>query len=572
MHIAKSLPLALWLMLLALFAALPAAAEELNARVDRTTIAANESLTLTLRYNGQTLGSPDFSALEKDFDILSSQRQQQLTMGFGNDSSSTDWVLTLMPKRTGTLVVPSLHYKNAVSDALTIEVTQAKVSSDSSQAVFMETEVDRDTVYVQGQVLLTLRLNTSVMLGSVDIPDLDIANARVIKIHDSQYQKTLNGREYIVVEMRYAIFPEIAGVLEIPALQVAAVVPDRSDPFAGRSLFGSRGKAVRLTSEAKAIKVLAIPATADGSAWIPARGLSISQRWSSKLDELVVGEPVTRSITLSAQGLPGAQLPPIPLADSADFRFYPDQPDISETLSPSGVLGARTESWAIVPTRAGTLTLPPVRVRWWDTEAAQFRETVLEGATVSVAPAPGGVGATLPQAVPDVAPDEQSESPAPPFGAGEAARYNRLLYGSLFANGVLLLLVLGLGLLLLRAPSVRPAVAPPRQDDATADTEKTAFKALTKIPASDLTALRAGILHWASLFWPDEGITTLGDIVQRSGDEKLRVLFADIDKALYGSGTAAPVDAPAIIAALKALRSRGAASSSPSALRPLYPV
>jgi len=576
MRITTTLFRAFWLLLLASFAAMPAVSEELRASVDRHTVAVNESFTLTLTFTGQTLSSPDFAALEKDFEILSSQRQQQLTMGFGNDSSSTDWVLTLIPKRTGTLIIPPFQLQSAVSKALTIQVTAAKSSSDTSQAVFMETEVDRETVYVQGQVLLTLRLNTSVMLSSVDIPELTIANARVIKINDNQYQRTLNGREYMVVEMKYAIFPETAGALEIPALQVAGVVPDRNDPFGGRSLFGSRGRAIRLASEAKVLEVLSIPSEADGGAWIPAQGVSISQRWSSKLDELVVGEPVTRTVTVTAQGLPGAQLPPILAQDVPGIRFYPDQPEINETVSSTGVLGSRTESWAIVPTEAGTLQLPPVRVRWWDTEANQLRETVLEGMSIEVAQAPGGA-TTVPSVPASDALAEAPEVSFSPIGTDASDSKSRLLYGSLFVNGVLIILVLGLGLLLLRRPSSQLAPTPKKVDEVQLPTEKSAFRNLTKTPPSDLMALRTNILAWARLYWPQERITGLADVVRLSGEASLKSLFADLDAALYGhgetDGSPTRPDVPVIIAAVRRVRDNGGATDNRQpALKPLYPV
>jgi len=542
-------------------------AADLSARVDRTQLAANESLTLTLTYKGQTMDSPDFSGLEKDFEVLSSQRQSQLSLGFGNNTSSTDWVITLMPKRAGQLVIPSFHFKGEVSDALAITISKAKPSSDSSQAIFIETELEKDTAYVQSQVLLTLRLNTSVMLSSVDIPELTISDARVMRIHDAQYQKTINGREYMVVEMKYAIFPEKTGTLEIPAQRISGMMPDRNDPFGGRSLFTGRGQPVRLESEAKSLRVLPVPAQHTAIPWIPAKGLSISQRWSSKPDALTVGEPITRSITVTAQGLPGAQLPPLAIDEGRGFKYYPDQPDISETLSPSGVLGTRTESWAIVPTDAGTLTLPAVKVRWWDIQAGEMRETLLEAMTLTVAPAAASNDTSPAQTAPaseNHAPD--SESPPAGFTG------NPLLYGSLFMNGVLLMALLGLVLVLVRKPKITVAQRPQGEAAAFSETEKAAFRAILKADTSRLAELRAGILRWGQLYWPDRKITTLADIVRISGAQELQALFASMDNSLYGESPVDAVDVKAIIAGLKAIRSHGStAEHRESALAPLYP-
>lgn len=557
-----------------LLPAVHAQGESLTAQVDRTAISSNESLTLTLSYTGQAMGAPDFSALEKDFDIVSRQQQSQLSLGFGANTATTDWVLALVPKRTGELVIPSFHFKGEVSDAITIRVSEAKASSDSSQAIFMETELDKTTAYVQSQVILTLRLNTSVMLSSVDIPELTMPDARVIKIHDTQYQKTINGREFVVVEMKYALFPEKAGTLKIPALPVTGVVPDRGDPFGGNSLFGSRGKPVRLASDAKTLEVLPIPSSMNGKPWIPGKGLSISQRWSTKPDSLTVGEPVTRSITITAQGLAGAQLPPLTFEHTDNVKLYPDQPEISETLSDSGVLGTRTESHALVPARAGSLTLPPIKVTWWDTEANTLRETTLEGITVQVLPAAAGEPAPEPE---DSGIQEQENGDSvPEADTGSTG----LLKASLFINGLLTVAVLLLGLMLLRKPGAS-AKKQPRDTNPSEghidESERTAFKALARTDPVRLADLRQNIIRWARLFWPEAGITTLSDIIRVCGDKELNNLFTAMDNSLYGSPMKAPSgavapDASAIIDILRNIRARGhQAETNRPALKPLYP-
>lgn len=556
----------LWLILAtSLFHSPSINAGDLNAQVDRTAIASNESLTLTLTYNGKAVGAPDFSSLEKDFDIVSRQQQSQLSFGFGADTSTTEWVLALVPKRTGELVIPSFRFNKQVSDAIPIKVSAAKASNDRSQDIFIETELEQDSAYVQSEVLLTLRLNTSVMLSSVDIPDLMLPDARVIKIHDSQFQKTIAGQNYVVVEISYAIFPEKPGTLDIPALPITGVVPSRSDPFGGRGFFGTSGKPVRLASEAKRLKVLPIPDGLGGAPWIPAKGLSISQRWSNGDNDLTVGEPVTRTITVSAQGLPGAQLPPLHLAAGAGYKTYPDQPEINETLSASGVLGTRTESEAIVPTQPGALTLPAITVRWWDVNAQTFRETQLDAVTVNVLPSkeqPAEPSATTK----DEETAQSAETPSPaPLTVGN----NRLLTFSLAAN---LSLALLLALALAWKVKHRPTTAPAPVTGTASEQEKAAFKSLQASDPGKPNLARGAILHWARLYWPDARIHTLADVAAASGDKRLAQLFTEMDNALYGSGSTQRPDVAAIIGCLTDIRRRGQGSSgNESTLAPLYP-
>jgi hypothetical protein len=98
-----------------------------------------------------------------------------------------------------------------------------------------------------------------------------------------------------------------------------------------------------------------------------------------------------------------------------DVKFYPDQPIIDNTEIPSGLQGTRTDSTAIVPTAAGTLVLPEVRVPWWDTETGALRYATLPARTLTVAPAANAVAPSQPGGQPQA--DEQLATPSTGPGA-----------------------------------------------------------------------------------------------------------------------------------------------------------
>ena len=69
----------------------------LISSTDRTEIETDETLQLTLTYSGQSVsGEPNFSPLNKDFEILSNNRQQQYSWINGETKSSTDWKILLL--------------------------------------------------------------------------------------------------------------------------------------------------------------------------------------------------------------------------------------------------------------------------------------------------------------------------------------------------------------------------------------------------------------------------------------------------------------------------------------------
>ena len=124
----------------------------LTATADRTIIDSNETLQLLLRLDSQVLlGEPDFSAIETDFEILSTSRQQKYSRSNGQTQSYTDWNLLLAPKRIGRLLVPSIKFKKDISNAIEINVRQGTAASATGQPVYTETLVDKTEVYIQEQ-------------------------------------------------------------------------------------------------------------------------------------------------------------------------------------------------------------------------------------------------------------------------------------------------------------------------------------------------------------------------------------------------------------------------------------
>ena len=86
-----------------------------------------------------------------------------------------------------------------------------------------------------------------------------------------------------------------------------------------------------------------------------------------------VGEPVTFGITVTGIGTTGDRLPAIIdrlQADerAADFKIYAERPrtEWSYDESLQAVVGRRFETVTLVPTRAGTLTLPIVEIPYWN--------------------------------------------------------------------------------------------------------------------------------------------------------------------------------------------------------------
>ncbi len=553
-------------------------AASLLSKVDRSTVNLGESFELTITFSEQVLfGEPDFSALEKDFNLLSRNQQSKYSNINGNAISLTQWVLRLSPKHTGNLLIPSFTFKGEVSNAIEIQANKAKPSTQvAGAAVFTETVLDKNSVYVQEQALLTLRLYTSVPMNNFSMGELSVPGAQLLKVAESQYQKDIEGTQYTVVETRYAIFGDSSSTLEIPAIQYSGVIPQPSARHSG-SLFRQRGKQAFFHSEAKQLGVKPKPGNSTQRYWLPGKGLGLQERWSNATGDITLGEPLTRTITITGQSLMANQLPPLNMPDSKNYKLYPDQAQMEDSVSENGVFGKRIESIAIVPTQVGSITLPDITVDWWDTEANAPRQTVLKGRTLNVLPLSGSAELANNSA----APIDNSAAvtlPAPVqqnTGTPVTGVYFWLLAAS---NLVLLVVACGFAILWWRN---RPASPITPEENTTAVSDKELFKEIRVTCAMEnYPGLRQAIINWARVHWQQPHLHSLEQVAKLADNEELSAEFTALDERLYRdshSDTLPSVNCDTIFLALEHLKKTGAVSASSRKkdkrqhLKPLYP-
>ncbi len=557
---------------LTLCAAASSSWAELSAKANRTVLDSNETLQLRVRLDAQAFRSePDFSPLQKDFEILSNNRQQQYSSVNGKAESYTDWNLTLMPKRTGIILIPSLKYKKQISNAVEITVRAASASGASAagkQPIYTETLVDKSAVYIQEQIILTHRLYTSVQLRDYSLSELDIPGTIVQRLGDNQFQKIINGRNYLVLEVSYAIFPQSSGKLNIPALRFGAFESTSRSQFGA---FASRGNRVFRDTQAKTIDIMARPAHVPADEWMPSSNVELTEQWSDDLNNLSVGEPITRTIRISAQGLTGAQILPLTIAPSSQYKLYPDQPQLDQQVSSNGLLGTRTESLALVPNQAGEITLPAIEMRWWDTVNQRMQTASLPGKTVQVS-----ASATINNA--PVVPNNQLLTMEPLNLNAEAAKIENT------APSMLVKLSLAFNALLLAAIAALVAGRRRQQTVTQASSEvktsallnlKQQLKAIeVQAKQNNLIGMRDTILSWGQCLFAKTPPTTLKQLATLLDDTELQEQFAQLDRQLYKGKTGDDMLDIALL--LKRLKQQSSFSRSTKAdrgtgLKPLYP-
>jgi len=122
--------------------------------------------------------------------------------------------------------------------------------------------------------------------------------------------------------------------------------------------------------------------------WLPARGLTLVEAWSPEPGEAQLGEALTRSVMLKANGLTSSQLPPIEATRIPGLRSYADQPSLHNEITADGISGSIEQREALVATRAGDFQLQAIELVWWNTLEDRLERTVLPARSLQIADNP----------------------------------------------------------------------------------------------------------------------------------------------------------------------------------------
>ena len=369
------------------------AAASFTASVDRVQLNAGESVELILETDDTSqFLTPDLSPLKPFFELLSSKQVNRLSTAAGTAKPVTQWILTLLPKQSGFVIIPALTLGQLQSTPLNLHINEQHEQANAPvEPVYIDTQLDHDAVYVQAQLLLTLRIYHAIPLfADSNLTPLLLDNARVEQLGQPRtFEQHINGVRHGVIEIKYAIFPQQSGQLQIPAQVFSATLaghnPQSLTPFRAEP-----GQRIEVKSAQIPLQVKDIPSTyPTDAAWLPARALRLEHSWTPSLDShLNVGSAATRLLSVHAQGLPSSQLPTLDINNSNAYKVYRDKPSFSHQYTEQGLDSSRSERQAFIFQEAGLVQLDAIQLPWWNTQTDQLEYAQLNEQRVLIHAAP----------------------------------------------------------------------------------------------------------------------------------------------------------------------------------------
>ena len=547
-----------WLLMLLLVPALAHAAN-VQASLDRSSVQLGETVTLNLRVENAKGGidMPDLSALSQDFSILGTSQNSSLSIVNGSASSTLTIGVALRPKHEGMLQIPALSVAGSQTSPLQLQVSAnaPAMAAAAHKDVFMEAQVEPTHGYVGQQLSYVVRLYFAVNIGNgaLSAPQLD--GVEVSQLGDDlNYDAERGGRSYHVLERRYALVPQHAGHIEMPAANFHGEATDPNDP---NSFFGA-STPVSASAAAPTIDVQAAPADWGRSAWLPARQLSLSlDGWPGAQDQVRVGQPLNLTMNLQATGLPFEALPALSLPPLDGAKAYPDKPVAGARQDGLWLVGRRQQSFAVVPEHAGTLTIPATTLKWWNVLTDRMEVAQIPAHSVTVLPAVGA--AAVQTSIPASA---SSSGATTAVTATASTPWRWIALGSI---GLWLCSMLAWWWR--RHPRV-PLRAAPKAAPASSRQCQLAFLAAAR--GSDTAAQAHNLLAWARAERP--AIQHLGELAAALGDARQRSAIAVLQQRHYAGTPPVAGGADLAEAFKRGFVWRAAdAIDEDSGLAPLYP-
>ncbi|MCG7547770.1 BatD family protein [Pseudoalteromonas sp. Of7M-16] len=442
--------------------ALPALAiDRLTASVDKNPVLVGEYFTLTIEANGKVSGQmPDTSAIAQNFitgPVSTSSRTQIIN---GSMSSATSWQMQVMSRSAGEFTIPAFEISGAKSQPINLRVVAREADDSQQKDVFVTTELNPQSLYVQQAALYTVKLfiGKDLLEAQMTPPSMEDGSITAMGQQEENYE-VLDGRRYRVITREYLIQPQKSGSYTI-----------EGPIFNGQVREEYRRMAVSAVGDSIDVEIKPIPDNYRG-AWLPSELVNLAEEWQPEDNQVVVGSPITRTFTLTALGITKEQLPDIEVPSVDGFRIYPDETDRNQMARDGRVISQMVASYALLPQKPGTYTLPELKLPWFNTVINRVQYATLPARTIEVVADPNQPQQPIAQSQPSmVSQTPAQQSITDPQIVYKEAEKSWLDWG-LMGLGYLLWFVT-LALWLLKKPA-KPVAVPSSGSEVAANTDVT---------------------------------------------------------------------------------------------------
>ncbi len=379
---------------LMLFAGGASAATQIEARLERSTIAVGEATTLQVVVSGAGGGvsDPEFT-VPPGLEVLGTGRAQNFTWINGRSSVEIIYRFEISANAPGRFALGPITVrvgKEAFrSGVLSLEATAAPTRIGGGGSTAGPASLMVDVIPPEPWVGQPCQLRVRLVLRGSLAEDPQYTPPATPGFWTDKtgapesFYADEHGRRVLVTETRTRIYPLAPGEATVgEAVASLALAGAERDPLAWLGGQVPRREAV-VRSQPLPVRVRALPAGAP-TGFTGAVG-SLSARWSADRARTSVDVPIT--VRLDVRGVANLPLVRPPELVGKDIEVFAST--VEDSLAPSGTDGAGRKrfQWTVLARRTGHLSLPAPAFAWFDPASASYRRVELPSIDLEVGPA-----------------------------------------------------------------------------------------------------------------------------------------------------------------------------------------
>jgi|GEM_PF-961815 len=405
--------------------------QPIQAGVNKTMLSAGEQVELTVVVVDDSAQQPRPILPRLDgLAVIDLDIATDVNLANGQINSEVTYTYRLQPRRTGSLTIPpvtvTIDNQTWKTSPIALKVEpgaapqpppagsappeNAPLPAIDGQDLFVEAQVDLTSPYVGQQVIHTFRFYQNLQgyrTPEYDTPPFDQFEAMSMPV-DQYSLNTDEGQEYLVTEVKTALFPIEAGrvIIEPARLNLPATTVDPP---------------VELYTRPVQLEVRPLPDN-ELPGFNGAVGRFEIKAWLNP-QTAVVNQPVTLFVAVSGIGNV-RDLPELTWPELENWQAFNSLTSLTTSLEENVFTGSRVYERVMVPSAIGEFVVPPISLIYFDPIAAEYRAIQTESLAIQVdplpAPQPDGLSA-LPTATPVGGPGVQA---APTANVGASAWAN----------------------------------------------------------------------------------------------------------------------------------------------------
>lgn len=366
-----------------------------NVFVDSKNIVEGGSVILTVKSENSDSAPQVNLPKMADFQAVSGPSQSTSTSYQyinGKMTGGTTYTLTwtLVPKRTGKLVIPSfkisLDGNQTKSNPIYVNVSKVSKTSNQNRKFYIEANVDKTDPFRGEQVIITYVLYTKVDITGFDneVPSFKgFWSEEIYKPTNLKLQEVVkNGERYhmAIIEKR-AIFPTKSGTITIdPMVAVVGVREKRRNDF---SIFGPPSKNHTISTNAITLNVQPLPKNNSGKMTPVIGAWNISSSVNTK--SVKENEAITYTIKINGTGnVKAVDIEPIEFP--GELEVFDPEVTLNKTSQGGKIVGDKTIEYVLIPRYSGEIVLPEITFTFFNSMTEKWVTQKTKPISLQVSP------------------------------------------------------------------------------------------------------------------------------------------------------------------------------------------